>query len=120
MKDSTERIMYVGKAKNLRRRLASYFQQRHQPRRIKNLVKRIASIEVILVNNETESLILENNLIKHHRPRTNRALMRDIQWKYHRLCKELPENIEWKTFKIHVLYINFNNSYLQNGRWKGL
>jgi excinuclease ABC subunit C len=66
----------VGKAKNLRRRLASYFQRRLKYRRIRRLVEQIRNIEVILVNNETESLVLENNLIKRHRPRYNRALMR--------------------------------------------
>jgi excinuclease ABC subunit C len=76
MKNMQGRVIYVGKAKNLRRRLASYFQQRPRQRRIRRLIENIRDIEVILVNNEAESLILENNLIKLHHPRYNRALMR--------------------------------------------
>ena len=76
MKNMQGRVIYVGKAKNLRRRLASYFQQRPRQRRIRRLIENIRDIEVILVNNETESLILENNLIKLYHPRYNRALMR--------------------------------------------
>ncbi|MEM7034530.1 MAG: GIY-YIG nuclease family protein, partial [Chloroflexota bacterium] len=90
MKDKNSRVMYVGKAKNLRRRVASYFQQRRQPRRIRDMVRRIADIELIIVNNETESLILENNLIKHHRPRSNRALMRDNSGYYYIILTDEP------------------------------
>jgi excinuclease ABC subunit C len=77
MKDKAGRIIYVGKAKNLRRRLGSYFNKSKKNHRIKSLVSNIAGIEVILLNNENESLFLENNLIKLHKPRYNRALMQD-------------------------------------------
>lgn len=77
MKDARRRVIYVGKAKNLRRRLASYFQTHQKYWKAKRLAARIAEIEVILVNNETESLILENNLIKQYKPRYNRMLMRE-------------------------------------------
>lgn len=69
--------MYVGKAKNLRRRVSSYFHKTRKRRYIRNMINRIRDIEVLIVNNETESLILENNLIKRYRPDTNRALMDD-------------------------------------------
>jgi excinuclease ABC subunit C len=77
MADAGGQIIYVGKARNLRRRLASYFQPQPAPDRTRQLVSAIASIEVVLVNNETEALVLEHNLIKHHRPRYNRALIDD-------------------------------------------
>ncbi|MCP3774924.1 GIY-YIG nuclease family protein [Paenibacillus sp. MZ04-78.2] len=77
MKNAEGHILYVGKSKNLRSRLRSYFQNRDQRRRIRQMVLDIASIEVVLVNNESESLLLENNLIKIHKPPYNRALKRD-------------------------------------------
>lgn len=77
MRSSEGRILYVGKSVNLRSRLRSYFQQKDPRKRIRQLVKEIASIKVVLVNNESESLMLENNLIKIHKPPYNRALKRD-------------------------------------------
>lgn len=77
MKNKEGSILYVGKSKNLRSRLRSYFTKNHTHRRIKQLVQEISSIEVVLVNNEAESLLLENNLIKIHKPPFNRALKRD-------------------------------------------
>ncbi|CAG7650133.1 GIY-YIG nuclease family protein [Paenibacillus allorhizosphaerae] len=77
MKDAAGRILYVGKSKNLRSRLRSYFTKNHSRRRIRQLVGEIAAIEAVLVNNEAESLLLENNLIKIHKPPYNRALKRD-------------------------------------------
>ncbi|MEK3726064.1 GIY-YIG nuclease family protein [Paenibacillus sp. FSL H8-0034] len=77
MKNAAGRIIYVGKSKNLRSRLRSYFQQRKHRKKIVQLVQEIAAIEVVLVNNEPESLLLENNLIKIHKPYYNRALKKD-------------------------------------------
>jgi excinuclease ABC subunit C len=77
MKDAKGRVIYAGKAKNLRRRLASYFQPHWKDRKTFWMVSHIADIEVILVTSETESLVLENNLIKRHKPRYNRMLMDD-------------------------------------------
>ncbi len=89
MHDTRGRVIYVGKAKNLRQRLASYFQKTRHHRKTWRLIAQVAGIEVILVNNETESLVLENNLIKHHRPRFNRRLMRyDIGYPYIMLTGE--------------------------------
>ncbi len=76
MKDGSGQIIYVGKAKNLRRRLSSYFSTAAHGK-ARRLAARIRDIEVILVNNETESLILENNLIKRYKPAYNVMLMRD-------------------------------------------
>lgn len=77
MKDAENHILYIGKSKNLRSRLRSYFSRTHSHQRIRQLVGEISSIEVVLVNNEAESLLLENNLIKIHKPPYNRALKRD-------------------------------------------
>jgi len=77
LKDAHGQVLYVGKAKNLRRRLASYFRPGRKRRRTARLVAKIAEVEVILVNNETESLILENNLIKQHKPAYNSQFISD-------------------------------------------
>lgn len=89
MRDHQGLVLYVGKAKNLRRRLASYFRSHPKRGRISKLVKRITEIEVILLNNETESLILENNLIDRYRPPYNRLLWRaDKGYPYIGLTRE--------------------------------
>jgi len=77
MKDRRGTVIYVGKAKNLRNRLASYFQARRREQKIERMVRRIRSVEVILVNNEWESLVLENNLIKFYQPYYNARLKAD-------------------------------------------
>ncbi len=77
MKDKKGQIIYVGKAKELRRRLSYYFRSSRQYYKTRRLVSRIDDIEIIIVNNETESLILENNLIKHYKPRYNSMLKQD-------------------------------------------
>jgi excinuclease ABC subunit C len=77
MKNSKGQVIYVGKAKNLRRRLSYYFRTRRQYYKTKRMVPRIHDVEIIIVNNETESLVLENNLIKHYKPRYNSMLTQD-------------------------------------------
>jgi excinuclease ABC subunit C len=77
MKDIRGKVIYVGKAKNLRRRLASYFRKNPGYWKVERLVEEIEDIEVILVHNEVESLVLENNLIKRYRPRYNAFLVGD-------------------------------------------
>ena len=75
--DANGTILYVGKAKNLKKRVSSYFTKQHDYGKTKVLVKKIASIKHIVVNTETDALLLENNLIKKHQPRYNVMLKDD-------------------------------------------
>lgn len=69
-------IIYVGKAKNLKRRVYSYFSKDHEPGKARVLVSKIADIRYIVVNSEEDALLLENNLIKKYKPRYN-VLLKD-------------------------------------------
>ena len=69
-------IIYVGKAKNLKRRVSSYFNKEQQTLKTRMLVSKIADIKYIVVNSEADALLLENNLIKKHKPRYN-VLLKD-------------------------------------------
>lgn len=82
-------VLYVGKAKNLRSRVRSYFQDgRPRQARIQALVKRIEDVEVIVTDTEAEALILENNLIKRFKPRYNVLLKDDKGYPYICVKKE--------------------------------
>ena len=74
--DKEEKILYVGKAKNLKKRVASYFNKIHDTAKTNVLVKKIVTIKHIVVATETDALLLENNLIKTLQPRFN-VLLRD-------------------------------------------
>ncbi len=83
MKDEAGRVIYVGKAVNLRSRVRSYFHSSaHLQRKTAELVSRIADIEWIVVGSELEALILEMNLIKRHRPKYNVRLKDDKRYPY--------------------------------------
>ncbi len=69
-------IIYVGKAKNLKRRVYSYFSKEHEPGKTRVLVSKIADIRYIVVKTEEDALLLENNLIKKYKPRYN-VLLKD-------------------------------------------
>lgn len=69
-------IIYVGKAKNLKRRVSSYFNKEQQTLKTRLLVSKICDIRYIIVNSEADALLLENNLIKQHQPRYN-VLLKD-------------------------------------------
>lgn len=75
--DKLGKIIYVGKAKNLKKRVNSYFTKNHDTAKTRILVRNIAHIEYIIVENETDALLLENNLIKEYRPRYNIQLKDD-------------------------------------------
>ena len=88
-KNATGKIIYVGKAKNLRNRVRSYFQssRNHDPK-TRQLVKVIADFEFIVVDNEVEALVLEANLIKRHKPRFNVFLKDDKSYPHLKLTNE--------------------------------
>ena len=69
-------IIYVGKAKNLKRRVYSYFSKEHTAGKTRVLVNKIADIRYVVVNTEEDALLLENNLIKKYKPRYN-VLLKD-------------------------------------------
>ena len=75
--DDKGEIIYVGKAKNLKRRVSSYFNKQQQSGKVKVLVSRIADIKFTVVANEMEALLLENNFIKQYKPRYNILLKDD-------------------------------------------
>lgn len=74
--DAEEKILYVGKAKNIKKRVGSYFNKKHEYGKTRVLVKKIKYIRHIVVPTESDALLLENNLIKKYRPRYN-VLLKD-------------------------------------------
>ncbi|MEN8799820.1 MAG: excinuclease ABC subunit UvrC [Flavobacteriaceae bacterium] len=74
--DKSGQILYVGKAKNLKKRVASYFTKNHDSGKTRLLVRKISSVKHIVVGTESDALLLENNLIKKNKPRYN-VLLRD-------------------------------------------
>jgi len=75
--DKDEKLLYIGKAKNLKKRVASYFTKQHDNARTKLLVRKITNVKHIVVATETDALLLENNLIKKYQPRYNVMLKDD-------------------------------------------
>ncbi len=91
MKDSTEQIIYVGKAKVLKNRVRQYFQNSASHSvKVKSMVSRIASFEYIVTGSEVEALILENNLIKQYSPKYNIMLKDDKTYPYIKVTVNEP------------------------------
>ena len=86
--DSDGEVIYVGKAKNLKRRVSSYFTKTHKRLKTKNLVSKITNISCIIVETEIDALLLENNLIKKHQPRYNILLKDDKSYPWICIKKE--------------------------------
>lgn len=86
--DDEQRILYVGKAKNLKKRVSSYFSKQHDNGKTRVLVSKIRHIEFTVVDSETEALLLENNLIKEFQPRYNINLKDDKTYPLIRITKE--------------------------------
>jgi excinuclease ABC subunit C len=82
MLDTGGQILYVGKARNLKSRVASYFQPSNVQPKVQALIAKTANMEVTITNSDTEALLLEYNLIKKHRPRFNVVLRDDKSFPY--------------------------------------
>ena len=86
MKDSHEKIIYIGKAKNLKNRIRSYF-LKNQNYKTQKLVENISDIEFVLTDNESEAFLLESNMIKKHRPKFNIELKDQQRYTYLRISR---------------------------------
>ena len=86
--DAHGKLLYVGKAKHLKKRVSSYFNKTHEDAKTRILVRQIHSIELILVDSEMDALLLENNLIKENKPRYNILLKDDKTYPWICLKKE--------------------------------
>ena len=86
--DANEKILYIGKAKNLKKRVRSYFNKNHEQAKTSVLVQKIAEIKHIVVATETDALLLENNLIKKYQPRYNVLLKDDKSYPWICVKKE--------------------------------
>jgi excinuclease ABC subunit C len=88
MLDSSGQVIYVGKARNLKNRVSSYFVGKAQTAKTMTMVEQIAAIEVTVTGSDTEALLLEFNLIKRHRPRYNVSLRDDKSFPYVHLSSD--------------------------------
>ncbi len=86
--DKNDVIIYVGKAKNLKKRVASYFTKKHENGKTRILVRKIVRVEHIVVETESDALLLENNLIKKYQPRYNVLLKDDKSYPWICIKKE--------------------------------
>lgn len=87
-KNEFDDIIYIGKAKNLKKRVSQYFQNKNLGVKTEHLVKKIKDLDFIIVNNELEALLLENKLIKKHNPKYNIKLKDDKTYAYLKLTDE--------------------------------
>src|SRR6056297_1170611 len=85
MKDGQGKVLYVGKARNLRRRVSSYFDRRDKGSRMNLMVRKAAAMEISLTRTEAEALLLENEWIKAFKPRFNINLRDDKSYPWIRL-----------------------------------
>lgn len=112
-------IIYVGKAKNLKRRVSSYFNKEQHTLKTRLLVAKIADIRYIVVNSEADALLLENNLIKQHKPRYNVLLKDDKTYPSICITNELFPKI-FKTRKVVKGAGKFFGPYTNSGALSAL
>lgn len=106
MKDRDGEVIYVGKAKKLKNRVTSYFRGSHLPK-VEAMVQKISDFEVIVVETELESLVLENSLIKQYKPHYNILLKDDKGYPFIRLERNVP----YPRFSIANHALNDGSSY---------
>ena len=111
MKDSNKKIIYIGKAKNLKNRVRSYF-NKNQNYKTQKLVENIFDIEFVLTDNESEAFLLESNMIKKYRPRFNIELKDQQRYTYLRLSDE-------KYPRLLVARRTRDGKFLGNGKFYG-
>ena len=102
--DATGKLIYVGKAINLRNRVRSYFHTTVDSTKTERLVAEIADLEWIITDNELEALLLESNLVKRHKPRFNIRLKDDKRYPYIK--------VEWQNPFPKVLTVRKMRPYL--------
>jgi excinuclease ABC subunit C len=90
MLDARHKVIYVGKARDLRKRVSTYFQRSHDSAKTAAMMEQVANVEVTVTNTEAEALILEYNLIKQHKPRFNVILRDDKSYPYIYVSTEHP------------------------------
>ena len=93
LKGKDDKIIYIGKAKSLRSRVRSYFQNSSIDPKTAVMILKIKDFEIIVTNSEIEALILEANLVKEHKPKYNINLKDDKSYPYIRITKELYPRI---------------------------
>lgn len=145
--DEHGKIIYVGKAKNLKKRVSSYFSKHHDTAKLRILVSKIADIKTIIVDREEDALLLENNLIKKYQPRYNVMLKDDKTFPWiciknepfprifstRRVVKDGSEyfgpytsvkmvkailDFIHKTYKIRTCSLNLNKNDIDAGKFK--
>ncbi|MCK5823473.1 MAG: excinuclease ABC subunit UvrC [Bacteroidales bacterium] len=145
--DTDGKILYIGKAKNLKKRVSSYFSKNHNNAKTRILVRKIKDIKHIIVDTEQDALLLENNLIKKYQPRYNVLLKDDKSYPFiciknerfprifstrniikdgstyygpytsSRMVKVLLELIK-KTYKLRTCNLNLSEENIQNSKYK--
>lgn len=98
-RNSEGEVIYVGKAKNLRKRVSSYFQKNHSDRKVRALIRAFDTLEYIVVDTELDALLLENNLIKLHQPHYN-ILLKEGDLYPHICVKNEPFPRVFVTYKV--------------------
>jgi len=118
--DNTGKIIYIGKAKNLRKRVSSYFNRtQYESAKLRALVSKVADIEYIVVNTESDALILENLLIKKYQPKYNILLRDDKTYPWIVIKNEpfrvLLQPVDMKTMAhctmVHILRVDYLKHY---------
>lgn len=112
------KVIYVGKAKNLANRVSSYFTKEHEDEKTKELVKNIDDLDFIICNSETDALILENNLIKKYSPKYNINLKDEKTYPYILVTKEdFPKISIIRTTKKLNLSLGYYFGPFPQGAW---